>query len=332
MTHDTRAEFLAAADAIKSSDLDRLGSVVRRSPDVLEATDPEGRTLLNLACRAATGDAAIPHRPGTVQQHAVVDFLIERGTNPSVADDDGWSPLHVAAMSGHENLATRLLTAGASRDGRLLGRRGGTPLALALFYAKTGIAELLSDPAVPDNLRHAAGIGRGLDRFFEHPANTSSPLTDQAAVGLDFYRPLLLFPEWNRILSRQEIIDEALTWAARNGRRDAMAQLVKWGANVNANPYRGTPLLWAVYSDQSAVVDWLVTHGADPNLRHDFGGSEHGKGAVALHLAAQFGSTESIERLLEAGADPTIVDEAHGGTPLDWARFSGATEAIALLE
>ena len=113
-----------------------------------------------------------------------------------------------------------------------MGADGGSPLALALFYAKTEMAQMLADPAVPDNLRAAA---------------------------------------------------------------------------------------------------WLLDHGADPDRRHDFGGAEHGKNAVAMHLAAQFGSLKCLELLLHRGADPSIKDAAFEGTPLGWARHAGAETSIALL-
>jgi ankyrin repeat protein len=50
-----------------------------------------------------------------------------------------------------------------------------------------------------------------------------------------------------------------------------------------------------------------------------------------MHLAAQFGSLRCLRLLLERGADPTIRDAAHGGTPLGWAEHGGAHDAAALL-
>jgi ankyrin repeat protein len=283
--------------------------------------------LQSLACRAATGELALPPDPGRPEQHAVVDRLLAAGADPAAAEPDGWAPLHTAAMTGHVPLARRLLAAGAPREGRLLGCRGGSPLALALFYAQTGVAELLADPPVPDNLRHAAGLGRSLAPFLA----ADGQLSAAAAEGLDFYRPFEAFPEWHRSGSRQELLDEALAWASRNGRVSAMSQLHELGADLNANPYRGTPLLWAVYADRVESASWLIDHGADPDLRHDFGGSGHGVAAVAMHLAAQYGALACLRLLLERGADTAIRDAAHGGTPLDWAEHSGSGEAAALL-
>ena len=96
----------------------------------------EGRTLLDLACRAATGDIAIPLNPGTPEQHAAVDLILNAGADPSAADQDNWSPLHTAAMPGHRDLARRLVAAGASVESEAYGKEGASPLSYALFYAK----------------------------------------------------------------------------------------------------------------------------------------------------------------------------------------------------
>ena len=110
-----------------------------------------------------------------------------------------------------------------------------------------------------------------------------------------------------------------------------MAALVALGADVNANPFRGTPLLWACYSDKVEAAAWLLDHGADPDLRHDFGGENHGVDAVAMHLAAQYNCVGCLNLLLDRGADPTIVDGAHDGTPKVWAEFHHAAEAVEIL-
>jgi ankyrin repeat protein len=296
------------------------------TPEILQERDTEGHSLLGRACKAATGDVALPPVAGRAEQHAVVDLLLSAGADPSAAADNGWAPLHTAAMTGHRDLARRLLAAGASREGRLLGANGGSPLALALFYAQTDMGRFLAEPPVPDNLRTAAALNRPIERFV-----SGSGLTAQACEGTDFYRPLLLFPVWERTNGRQELLDEALTWAARNDALDAMDALVRLGANVNANPYRGTPLLWAIYGDRVAAATWLLDREADPDLRHDFGGATHGTSAVAMHLAAQYSCVKCLRLLLDRGADPTIKDAAYHATPLGWAEHEGSEETAAML-
>ena len=55
-----------------------------------------------------------------------------------------------------------------------------------------------------------AALGRPLDRFVDG-AGRRARLTEAAVDGCDFYRPLALFPLWERTFSRQELLDEALT-------------------------------------------------------------------------------------------------------------------------
>ena len=315
-----------AAQLARDGDLESLARALSSDPNLLRARSATGDTLLGLACRAATGDVAIPPDPGTAGQHAAVDLILEAGPDLDAADDSGWAPLHTAAMAGHSNLARRLLAAGASRDGRVFEATGGSPLAVALFYAKTETARVLADPAVPDNLRHAAALGRDLERFIDHGRCSSG-----AREGVDFYGQFPWFPSWNRTLTDQEILDEALTWAARNDQSASLRWLITHGANVDASPFRGTALLWAVYGNAAGAIITLLGSGADPNLRHDFGGRGHGDKATALHLAAQFDATKSVALLLDGGADPHIRDNGHGGTPLEWAEFSGAREAAGVL-
>lgn len=319
-------EFLRASEATAKGNTEALAQQLAQHPTTLTDRDELGRTLLCLACRAATEDAAIPSKPGEPAQHQAVDMILQAGADPDAHDLDGWAPLHTAAVSGNLDLARRLLTAGASHTGHLMGAAGGSPLALALFYAKTAMAELLADPVEPDNLRSAAALGRDLDCFLQ-----AGELTDQATTGLDFYRPSKLFPEWQRTCSRQEVIDEALTWSCRHPRIATMQRLLQLGADPNGNPYRGTPLTWAVYCDNVDTVRWLLDHGADPDLRHDFGGTEHGKQAVAMHLAAQYGGTKSLSLLLERGANPNIKDGGFDATPLGWAKHNQADESVRIL-
>lgn len=322
--------FREAALATRAGQPQQVRERILQNPEILAQRGTHGHTLLDLACRAATSHLAIPSRPGPASAHEIVALLLEAGADVRAAADHGWTPLHTAAFAGHAALARTLLAAGASVHAEVWETSGATPLAYALFYAHDEAAEVLArSAAVPDNLRTAAALGK-LDRLAEFFAADGS-LLPGAGEGRDFYRPMFLFPRWTPSDEPQEWLDEALCWAARSGRVEAMEQLVAHGADVNAHPYRGTPLVWAVYSDRVDAARWLLDQSADPSLIHDFGGTLHGVGATALHLAAQYGNLRCLRLLLERGGDPTLVDALHGGTPRDWAEFGGQREAVELL-
>lgn len=179
----------------------------------------------------------------------------------------------------------------------------------------------------PPSLREAAGMGDpdAVDACFRPDGS----LRPHARDRLRFVRPLPLFPGWDRTGTDQELLDEALTWAARSGSVPTVERLLARGADPNANPYRGTAVLWATYGARHDVLRRLVAAGADPSLPHDFGGAEHGFGATALHLAAQFDDVETCAVLVALGADIHAKDARWNGTPAGWAAECGAARTLA---
>ena len=78
------------------------------------------------------------------------------------------------------------------------------------------------------------------------------------------------------------------------------------------------------------VVDQLLERGADINsclvsVRRSGGVN------TALHKAALIGNTAMVRHLLARGADPTVPNN-WGSTPVDYARWAGRTETLAVLE
>ena len=184
------------------------------------------------------------------------------------------------------------------------------------------VAELLGRE--PANLRVAAGLG---DVGLIHELAG----TPQAGAHRGFYRPHGGFPVWEPSDDPQEVLDEALVWAAKSDCVEAFPVLVGLGARVDADPYRGTALAWAAVNGRVRSVRMLVELGADPNHRGSFGGPSHGEGVTAIHLAAQAGRRDTVVALLDLGADLLIVDRLHGGTALGWARFGGHGELSEVL-
>jgi len=80
----------------------------------------------------------------------------------------------------------------------------------------------------------------------------------------------------------------------------------------------------AAVFDQVPALQRLLEAGAELDALGDYGGT-------ALHRAAASNSTKASRWLLEQGADPRARDRTHQGTPADWARHFGSSEALELL-
>ena len=311
--------FRRAFRAIKAQDTAALGVILDRHPGLVTARGTNGNDLLGLAAGITCGR----------RDTSIVRELLARGADPSSANDRGWTPLHQAGYGNDEELARLLLEAGARTD--LSGHgEGGTPLAAALFWGNVRVAELLAGRDVtPGNLRIAAGLGR-LD-LIRALVRDDGTLSEAAGAARGFYRPHTGFPPWEPSSDPQEILDEALVWAARSDRGDVIGPLVELGADVDGDPYRGTALIWAAARGHVATIRRLVELGADPDRRATFGGPDHGDGVTALHLAAQSGKQAAIEVLLAAGADPAIPDGIYDSPPAGWAEHGGHPQIAAYL-
>ncbi len=126
--------------------------------------------------------------------------------------------------------------------------------------------------------------------------------------------------------------------AARAGRSDLVADLLKAGAKIDAvNAAGHSALILAAYNGKLDTVDVLLRAGADPNLGDKrgntalmgaiFKGEEaivlrllddsrtsvnlrNGAGQTAAMFAALFGKQGVIEKLAARGADLTVADAA----------------------
>jgi ankyrin repeat protein len=296
--------FVLAYRAVEAGDHERLVGLLDRFPDLTAQRGTNGNDLLGMA-----------------GAHEIVSLLLDRGADPNRGNDYGWTKLHQAGYANDRELARLMLAAGGRTDLSARGD-GGTPLVAALFWGHREVVELLGQE--PRNLRVAAGLGDlGLIRRLSG--------TPAAGAHRGFYRPHGGFPAWEPSDDPQEVLDEALVWAAKSDRVEAIGMLVELGASIGGDPYRGTALTWAAANGRVQAVRTLVELGADPNQRGTFGGPDHGEGVTAIHLAAQAGEHETVLTLLELGADPLIVDDLHGGDARGWASHGGHEDLADLL-
>jgi ankyrin repeat protein len=316
---DSGEPFRRAFRAIEARDTAALSTLLDRYPGLVSARGTNGNDLLGLAAGITSGR----------KDKSIVRELLARGADPSGANDRGWTPLHQAGYSDDGELARLLLEAGARTDVYGHGE-GGTPLAAALFWGHADVAGILAErEIVPGNLRIAAGLGR-LD-LIRALVRDDGTLSDAAGAARGFYRPHSGFPIWQPSPDPQEILDEALVWAAKSDRTAVLGPLVELGADVDGDPYRGTALIWAGALGRVATIRRLVELGADPSRRGTFGGPDHGEGVTALHIAAQSGKLGAVEALLAAGADRSLHDTIHDAPPAGWAEQGRHPEIAAAI-
>jgi len=136
----------------------------------------------------------------------------------------------------------------------------------------------------------------------------------------------------SRIGSRQPIRRRSWTrlWcgprraAERTYSPDWFAPGRAW-TRLDADPYRGTPLIWAAVRNRTETAEWLIHHGAPVNQKATFGGLTHGQGVTALHMASQCGHLSMVQLLIQREADPKIKDDLYHGDAAAAADYFGQT-------
>jgi len=113
--------------------------------------------------------------------------------------------------------------------------------------------------------------------------------------------------------------------AADRGYLGIVKFLLRHGANPNMkNDYGNTPLHYAAESGNSKVVEVLLKHGADPNIQNNYGWTP-------LHFVASYGYPEVVELLLGHGANPNIQENKYGYTPLHYAVANCRVDVVRVL-
>jgi len=121
-------------------------------------------------------------------------------------------------------------------------------------------------------------------------------------------------------------LEDALIRAAQNGSKELVVFLLMKGADAhNGSCWDVSPLYVAVRFGHTEVAGILLNWGADVNWQ-----SWSVLKKTALHEAVEAGNTEMVMLLLDAEADPNLL-EFRGWTPLHLAVARGNVETAGLL-
>jgi ankyrin repeat protein len=249
MKLDMDERFRAAQAAIHDGNLVLLESLLAGDPDLATARSRCSHPTL-LQCLVLTISEP-PHLEGSIRA------LAERGAELT-------DPLTAACGVDNVSAAAALLDLGANIEGN--GK--WSPLEEALYWgSRKALDLLLSRGAAIDSLRKAAGVGR--TDYLNLCFTETGELTRAAGVVRWpwFEKPI---PDPIRV-DRQQIVDNALVYAAAWCRIDAANALLARGANINARPagfdFTGTPLHYAALNGRWKMTAFLLEHGADPTAR-----------------------------------------------------------------
>ena len=260
------AKFYPAIAAIKTGDVEKLKELVAADPSLATSRSTVSHPTL-LQCLVLDGKNKLNSRE-------MAEVLIEAG-----ADID--EPLGAAASIDNRQVAELLIDRGAAIDGT----GGWSPLEEALYWnSQDVLALLLERGAKIQNLRVAAGLGpTDLIEGFFNEDGTLKPeagkinwpwggLDSIAASNHDATGQKTLsdrVKEWSQ--DRQGIINNAFVYACMHGHIDAAKLLLEKGAEINVIPggfdYAGSGLHYAAYNGHREMVQFLLAHGADRNLK-----------------------------------------------------------------
>lgn len=223
-------------------------------------------------------------------------------------DTHGLTPLHVACMKGHLSVSRLLLRSGS--DVNIQDNNNMTPLLCAILYRQLPSAKLLtpkSDLSLKCNLEFGNGLTplhlstllreSELVQVLLHHGSDPLQLADNVPVNAWMYARERLGP---------------MHMASLHGDVDVLEILSQRATIKDAVTSHVSPLSLAVANNQYQMVRYLVATGSDVNHRCTVGEKT---GYTALHVAADEGRADIIELLLLHGADPDIRTLTESGEP-----------------
>uniref|UniRef100_A0A8D8Q1Z5 Ankyrin-2 n=1 Tax=Cacopsylla melanoneura TaxID=428564 RepID=A0A8D8Q1Z5_9HEMI len=229
------------------------------------------------------------------------------------ADEDGYTPLHLAAIAGNVPLIHTLLAHRANVNSQ--DNEGHSVVHWATVCGEVEALETVlsagAEPSTPD-------IHGG------YPIHYASQMCGHASeMGLAVLKVLLHHNVDVNVVDKDG--RQPILWAASAGSSDAILALVKAGANVEAHDKDGlTALHCAASRGHRECLETLITLcGADVDVIDT-------NGCSALFYAVTLGHADATTLLLQYGATPNRQDRK-GRTPAHCGAAKGQFETLRIL-
>ena len=250
----------------------------------LDAQNIDGETALWLACSNRQQDS--------------VKILLEAGSNPNIAAGAvRYTSLHVAVHKGcRKNIIFTILYHGADVNAKTL--ENETALMLASMKGNKDAIDVLLNAGADPNIADANG-------------HTCLSIAVYGKCRADSVQAIIDCRGDVNTTDKRKIT--VLMWACVKGNKDAINVLLNGGADPNIADATGdTCLNYAARNDCcTEVFQAIISNGGGVNATNK-------KNVTALMQACVKGNKDTINVLLNAGADPTIAD-ASGDTCLNYA-------------
>ncbi len=220
------------------------------------------KTFLHVA--PLTIGTSVPFTPpnlliDAIKQHniAMAATLLEQQAKLNVFDDQGLTPLCLAAKEGYGDIAAMLLKAGADvheRDRTY----GSQPLAFAAQNGHLDVVNIVLQAGANINAKDNYGITA---LMWATLANKAEAVKALLQAGAD-------------INAKDNRGSTALMDATINGHSKAIEFLLQADADINAKNNRGlTALMYAVLGGQTEAARTLIEAGADVNVEDEYNGT-----------------------------------------------------------
>ncbi|KAF3131790.1 hypothetical protein TWF703_007509 [Orbilia oligospora] len=237
---------------------------------------------------------------------SVEELLKTNNTDLEAQDDNGRTPLALAAWWGHNEVIDLLLDKGANLETK--DDDDQTPLLQSVIQGSDEVVKLL--------------LGRGADMECKDGFGRT-PLLWAAWRGYEKITRLLL-EEGADVEAQDNDGRTPLSWAVWWGNEKAINLLLQCGAYLEIKDYDGqTPLLWAAMKGHDRTIKLLLECGADLNAKDE-------SGRTSLSWALWWEDEKMIELLIDKGADMEVRDKFNQ-TPLLWAAMKGHSGIAKLL-